>query len=1035
VDAIAHPRLKALLNSHSYFSFGAGTSSPTRLVERAVELGYEQLALTDHLGVYGAVELHRAAREAGLGALIGATVPLDLGGETYPLVLLAGSRRGYRALNDLLSAVHAEEERRATLPMLASHSSDLHALTGGRRGFPTRLLAERRVRDAERALAALKDTFHDRLWVQLFFDHYPRDAVRARALRAFARSARLATVAAPEVRYATPEQYPLYDALVCARLGITVDDPHRERPQNDRQAIPAPSDLPLPFPEAIENANTLARELTFDLLPERLAPPAARVPAGLTPDQYLEERCLEALLHRYDGEMLSRARLRLEQELITLRALSLSEFFLTAAEVTDYCRSRGIVSSGRGSAAASVICYLLGITGADPIRHDLLFERFLHTGRSSMPDIDIDIGSARRDEVLDWVERHWPQEAMVCNRITYRLPLAIQDLARALGVPPKMRNDLTRSLGRDYRGLRPHRAAEARPVFSEVLGDAPVAEVLLDLLAQLERGFVRHIAPHSGGVVLSREPIAHYSPVERSSGGIRLLQFDKDDAEALGLIKLDLLGLRMLAALERCREDVHRLEGVWLDLHDLPDDPRVWAAIREGDTMGIFQIESPGQVRMSVQMQPRTMTDLAHQIALFRPGPIQSNTVHPYIRRRRGLERVTYPHPALEPLLGNSYGVVLFQEQVLRIAVHFAGFSWAEAEHFRKLVSSYEDNGEIARDRRAFLEGAQRTVGASEAEAATVFDMVSQFRGYGFAESHAWAFAQHAYAGAYLRLHHPSAYLAAILSESPGMWSGSTLRQEAKRWGVPFARLDIDHSGSSYRVERDGDELRVRPPLSAVKGVSTELATDIMLERLHGRFAGVADLFERVAIPRDALESLARAGAFDRFEPRREALYRVAALTTMQPAGERPLLRGLPPTPALPQLELWERVVWDHDQLGFNPQGIHPIDLMRRELLGLGATPIGLLPGGFVRTAGLVISKQKPPTANGYAFFVLEDGPERLQLVIAPELWTQQRNAFRDAPVLLAEGELYREGRALCLRAERVWGLEGAVRGEGYHYG
>ena len=1035
MDAIAHPRLKALLNSHSYFSFGAGTSSPTRLVERAVELGYEQLALTDHLGVYGAVELHRAAREAGLGALIGATVPLDLGGESYPLVLLAGSRRGYRALNDLLSAVHAEKERRATLPMLASHSSDLHALTGGRRGFPTRLLAERRVRDAERALAALKDAFHDRLWVQLFFDHYPRDAVRARALRAFARSARLATVAAPEVRYATPELYPLYDALVCARLGITVDDPHRERPQNDRQAVPDPADLPLPFPEAIENANALARELCFDLLPERLAPPAARVPAGLTPDQYLEERCLEALLHRYDGEMLSRARLRLEQELITLRALSLSEFFLTAAEVTDYCRSRGIVSSGRGSAAASVICYLLGITGADPIRHDLLFERFLHTGRSSMPDIDIDIGSARRDEVLGWVERHWPQEAMVCNRITYRLPLAIQDLARALGIPPKMRNDLTRSLGRDYRGLRPHRAAEARPVFSEVLGDAPVAEVLLDLLAQLERGFVRHIAPHSGGVVLSREPIAHYSPVERSSGGIRLLQFDKDDAEALGLIKLDLLGLRMLAALERCREDVHRLEGVWLDLHDLPDDPRVWATIREGDTMGIFQIESPGQVRMSVQMQPRTMTDLAHQIALFRPGPIQSNTVHPYIRRRRGLERVTYPHPALEPLLGNSYGVVLFQEQVLRIAVHFAGFSWAEAERFRKLVSSYEDDGEIARDRRAFLEGAHRTVGAGEAEAAAVFDMVSQFRGYGFAESHAWAFAQHAYAGAYLRLHHPSAYLAAILSESPGMWSSSTLRQEAKRWGVLFARLDIDHSGSSYRVERDGDELRVRPPLSAVKGVSTELAADIMLERLHGRFAGVADLFERVAIPRDALESLVRAGAFDRFEPRREALYRVAALTTMQPAGERPLLRGLPPTPALPRLELWERVVWDHDRLGFSPQGIHPIDLMRRELLGLGATPIGLLPGGFVRTAGLVVAKQKPPTANGYAFFVLEDGPERLQLVIAPELWGQQRNAFRDAPVLLAEGELYREGRALCLRAERVWGLEGAVRGEGYHYG
>jgi error-prone DNA polymerase len=637
--------------------------------------------------------------------------------------------------------------------------------------------------------------------------------------------------------------------------------------------------------------------------------------------------------------------------------------------------------------------------------------------------------------VLAWVEQRWPQEAMVCNRISYRLPLAIQDLARALGLPPPLRNALTRSLGRDHRGLRPHRAHEARAIFDEVLGEAPVAEVLLDLLSQLERGFVRHVAPHSGGVVLSREPIAHYSPVERSSGGIRLLQFDKDDAESLGLIKLDLLGLRMLAALERAREDVHRLEGAWLDLADLPDDPGVWASICQGDTMGIFQIESPGQVRMSVQMQPRTMTDLAHQIALFRPGPIQSNTVHPYIRRRRKLEPVRYPHPALEPLLGSTYGVVLFQEQVLRIAVHFAGFSWSEAERFRKLVSSYEEADEIATERRDFVEGAIRTVGATAVEAEEVFTMVGSFRGYGFAESHAWAFAQHAYAGAYLRLHHPACYLAAILSERPGMWSASTLRQEAKRWGVPVARLDLNRSGTSYRVERDDDRLRVRPPLTAVKGVPDELAADIVLERLHGRYAGVEDLFERVVAPRDALEALARAGAFDRFTGRRDALYRIAALTTLQRPGERSLLRGLPPTPPLPALELWERVVWNHDTLGFDPQGIHPIDLMRHELLELGATPLQRLEGSFARTAGLVVSRQKPPTANGYAFFVLEDGPERLQLVIAPELWEDERLTFRDAPVLLAEGELYREGRAMTLRAQRVWGIEGGVRVRGYEYG
>ena len=1036
MDAVAHRRLTALLNSHSFFSFGSAASSPSRLVERAAELGYRHLALTDRLGVYGAAELFRAARRHDVNALIGATVPLEVEGERYPLVLLAGSRRGYRTLNSLLNAAHAEEPKGVTLPMLSAHPSDLHVLTGGRKGFPTRLLGQRRVRQAERLLAILKEIFHDRLWVQLYFDHYPRDAQRARALRAFARAQRLPVVAAPEVRYATPDLYPLYDALVCARLGITVDDPHPDRPQNDRQAIPPPDAPPLPFPEAIDNAEALAETLTFELLPERLTPPSASVPAGLTPDQHLEERCLEALVERYDGEPLLRARLRLEQELVTLKALGLSSFFLTAAEVTDFCRSRGILASGRGSAAASVICHLLGITSTDPIRHDLLFERFLHTGRSTMPDIDVDIGSARRDEVLAWVERRFPQEAMVCNRISYRLPLALQDVGRALGVPPHLRNELTRALGRDYRGLKPHRAAEARKVFDEVLGDAPVAQVLIDLLAGMERGFVRHVAPHSGGVVLSQHPISHYSPVERSSGGIRLLQFDKDDAEALGLIKLDLLGLRMLAALERCREEVHRSEGLWLELHELPDDPRVWDSIREGDTMGLFQIESPGQVRMSVQIQPRTLVDLAHQIALFRPGPIQSGTVHPYVRRRQGREPARYPHPTLRPLLEKSHGVILFQEDVLRVAVHFAGFSWLEAERFRKKVSSYEEDAEIAHERAAFVAGARRTVDASESEALEVFGMVSQFRGYGFSESHAHAFALHTYTSAWLRLHYPAEYLAAILTEQPGMWSRATLRQEAKRWGVPFARLDINRSGISYAVAWDGDRKRLRPPLTAVTGVAREAANEIILERLRGGpFDGIADLYERLTLARDTLEALARAGAFDHLQQRRDALYTVGALARLQPAGVTPLLRGLPPTPPLPELALWERVVWDHDNKGMNEQGIHPIDLMRHRLLGLGATPLQRLRDGAVRTAGLVVSKQKPPTARGYAFFVLEDGPHRLQLVIEPELWERERETLRDAPVLLAEGDLYREGRALCLRANRVWGLASAVRGREYHYG
>ncbi|HLV12520.1 MAG TPA: DNA polymerase III subunit alpha, partial [Trueperaceae bacterium] len=675
-------RLSALLVTHSYFSFGAGTASPTSLVRRAAELGYRYVGLTDDLNVTGGVELFQAAHEHGLKALIGATVPVRVEDDVYPLVLIAASREGYGTLCRLVTLAHEREERDVPFPVLLAHAHDLVLLTGGRDGLPSRLLARRRVGELEGLLRQLKGAFGDRLYVQLFHDRYRWDQRRARVLRRLAQSLSLPVVAAPEVRYLEPDDYRLYDAMVCGRLGVSVQEPHPKRPQNACQHLPSPDEVMerLPFPEAALNADWVAERCHFELLPERLVPPKARVPDGRSAEEHIVERCYAALLERYEGEALATARQRLEKELATIRALGLADFFLVAAEVTDYCRQRGILAAGRGSAAASIVCYLLGVTQADPLKHDLLFERFLHTGKTSMPDVDIDISSARRDEVLAWVEERFgaTTEAMVCNKITYRLPLAVQDVGRALGLPPELRNRLTKALGRDFRGLRPASVAKAEVALREVLGDAPVADVFVDLLARMERGHVRHIAPHSGGVVLSRDPLTHYSPLERSSGGIKLLQLDKDDAEAMGLIKLDLLGLRMLSALERAREEVFRLEGVWLDLADLPDDERVWDLISEGATLGLFQVESPSQQHTSRVMRSRSLKDLAHQIALIRPGPIQSGTVHPYLRRRQGLEPVTYWHPSLEPVLAKSYGVLLFQEDVLRIAVHFAGMSWIE---------------------------------------------------------------------------------------------------------------------------------------------------------------------------------------------------------------------------------------------------------------------------------------------------------------------------------------------------------------------
>ncbi len=1056
----AHERLTALLNVHSYFSLGAGTASPTTLVRRAAELGYAYVALTDDLNVTGGVEAFQAARRYGIRALIGATVPVRIEAEAYPFVLIATSRAGYGVLCRLIGLAHAREERDVPLPALLAHTHDLTLLSGPRDGVVARWLAERRVAELEALLRQLQGAFPERFYLQLFHDRYRWDERRARVIRRLAQSLALPVVAAPEVRYAEPDDYRLYDAFTCARLGISVQEPHARRPQNACQALPDPIEAArrMPFPEAALNAAWVAERAYFELLPERLVPPKARIPPERTPEQHLEERCYTALLEHYDGERLSAARARLEEELATIRALGLADFFLVAAEVTDYCRRHGILAAGRGSAAASIACHLLGVTQVDPLQHDLLFERFLHTGKTSMPDVDIDLSSARRDEVLAWVEERFgaETEAMVCNKITYRMPLAIQDLGRALGLPPELRNRLTKALGRDFRGLRPADAARAEVALREVLGDAPVADAFLRLLSGMERKHVRHLAPHAGGVVLSRDPLTHYSPLERSSGGIKLLQLDKDDAEAMGLIKLDLLGLRMLAALERAREEIFRLDGVWLDLADLPDDERVWDLISEGATLGLFQVESPSQQHTSRVMRSRNLRDLAHQIALIRPGPIQSGTVHPYLRRRQGLEPVTYWHPSLEPILAKSYGVLLFQEDVLRIAVHFAGMSWIEADRFRKKVSSWGDLDDIEPDRERFLTGAMAHVSATRAEAETVFDAVKGFQGFGFAESHAWAFALHAYASGWLRVHYPAEYMAAILTEEPGMWSASTKRQEARAWGVPFLPFDVNASGVHYRCERvspgrtttaaattavpAGDVKAVRPPLSAIAGVSTDVARHVLLERLqHGPYRDVDDAYQRLALPLDVFEAMVRAGAFDALQPRREALFHVGALANAQGSGQRALFSGVPETPTLPPLALPERYLWDYQTTRFSTLEIHPLDFVRDQLRELACVPLLRLRRTprktQVRTAGLVVGKQRPGTAKGYAFYVLEDGPVRAQLIVSPELWDAERVLLRDATILVADAIVEDTGHQLTLKAVALADLPSPIRVRGYHFG
>lgn len=1032
--------LTALLTTQSSFSEGRSTISPKRQVQLAKSVGYTHIGLADWCSVSGAVELFETARAEGITPIIGTTLPVLFptpprsaqAEETFPLVLLAKSRTGYALICELITHIRMERPEGLPLRVLQSAADKgrdhLVCLTGGRQGLPTVLGERRELARCAAHLRQLRTFFPFNLYVQLYHGEAPREKRRLEYLRGLARDLELPCVTAPEVNMGTPEEYPLLDALTCARLGIDVNTPHAERPRNDARHIATPEHWGalLPFPDALINAEKLARECSFDLLPEHLLAPEPKVRPGQSPQDALEERCFEALAVKYPAEAFRAADQRLRQELATVRALDMAGFFLTASEVTDYCREHGILAAGRGSAAGSVLCYLLGITLSDPLAHNLLFERFLHTGRTSMPDVDIDIASSGRDQVLRWVEERFGQgglsEAMVANRITYRLPSAVQDLGRALGLPPELRDRLSRSLGRDFRHHRPHRAREAEPVFSEVLGDAPVKEALLSLLERMEARFTRHLAPHSGGTVLSAQPLTHHSPLMRSSGGIRMLMFDKDDVEALGLIKLDLLGLRMLAALERAREEVMRLTGEWVEYGNLPDDPRVWQEISTGDTLGLFQIESPAQVQMTARLQPRDMTHLAHQIALVRPGPIQSGTVHPYVRRSRGLEPIPDQPEPLKSILAPTYGTLMFQEQILRIAVKYAGYSWPDADRFRSRLSKVEDGSELEELRNIFIAGAALTTGAFPDEAQEVFQMCAAFRGYGFAESHAHAFAQHAYASAYMRFHHPAAYFAGFLTEAPGMWPAATIAQECRRRRVSLLPVCINRSALNYRAETKSS---IRVPLSAVEGISLDTARLIVQERLmSGKFQSVEDFYDRVDLKRDALEQLVKAGAFDRIDQqknRREAYYVLHTVANARKPGTRGLLQVTTESPELSDMTPDEVLTLDLQTKSISESGRHPLDAHRARLRDLGCQPLGgLKHGETVWAAGLIVAKQRPPTAKGFAFYVLEDATARVQTIISPDLWEANRVLLRDARALIVQGEVNRTGRAVTIKVMRL---------------
>jgi len=1032
------------LHVHSNFSMLDGAARIPELVQAAKDEGMGALALTDHHGLYGALRFYQAAREAGIKPIIGTEIEVEGG---YHLVLLAQDRRGYSNLCRLITRYHLMRPRgepQATFADLRRYRRHLVALSGCRRGeVPARLAAG----DRPGALAAARryaEIYPGSFYVELTREHPGErgEAVFISRLAALAREAGLPTVATNNVHYPTPDRAGLQDLLVCVQTLTTVHDRHPLRRTSSEAWFKPPREMAALFagyPEALANTAAIAARCNLDLGLGALHFPYFPVPEGETTAGFLERLCREAIARKYPPAGRAAAMARLEHELDVIRHLRFEEYFLVVWDIVRYARSQGIRCSGRGSAADSIVSYLLDITGVDPIAADLLFERFMHKERRSMPDIDLDFDSRRRDEVMEYVYRTYGANhtAMVATVNTYNARSAIREFGKALGLPLEVIGRVSKSF--------PHiRAAAIRPALEtlpELRGrglDDPQLSALYDF-CQAADGFPRHLSVHLGGMIISRDPITDLVPLERSAKGMVVAQYDKDDVEALGLVKMDLLGLRNLSAMEETCRLLREGRGLDLDLDAIPlDDEPTYRLLRSTQTIGVFQLESPGMRGLLRGLQPTHFEDVIANISLFRPGPMQADMIGPFLARRHGREPVTYPHPAMAPPLRTTYGVILYQEQVLEVAAAVAGFTLGQADLLRRAMTKQRTPEEMERIRETFMQGA-RARGVAEEAAEEIFRRLSAFAAYGFCKAHAACFGYLAYQTAWLKAHYPAEFLAAILSNQPmGFYPAEVIMQEAKHLGLAVLPVDVNHSRDRYTVEYPGGKPAIRQGLMQVAGMSAAALEAILHARDEGGpFTCLEDFHRRVqGVPLPLVETMVKCGAMDALGAKRELLWQLRCLGRSRQQAPPSQLHLFPaaeapnPAPTLPAPTMVEEVALQLGLLGMSTR-CHPLYFCRRELARRRVTPgraLEDLPHGrWVRVAGIVIARQRPPTRSGQTvvFVTLEDESALIEVTVFPRIYEQFGPVIFAHNALVVEGRLQKEDRyGVAVVASRVEGLE-----------
>ncbi len=1030
----------AELHCHSACSFLDGASLPEALVTEAARLGLDALALTDHDGCYGVVRFAEAARAVGLPTVFGVELTLNAEGPRAGppdpsgehLLVLARDPEGYAALSSLVAQAQMAGEKGhprlsfAEVAEAASGRARGHwaVLTAGRKGVVPARLAGAGPAAAERELRSLVAAFgSDHTFVELWDHGDPLDSARNDALAGLATRVGLRCVATNAVHYATPAQRRLASALAAVRSRRSLDEIDGWLPAGWQAHLRSADEQRRRFarhPGAVEAAGALGRECAFDLSLVAPALPPYPCPAGpdgapLTEAEFLRLLVDRGGVRRYGprhAERVPGAWVQIDHELDLIEQLGFCGYFLVVWDIVEFCRRSAILCQGRGSAANSAVCFALGVTAVDAVQLGLLFERFLSPARDGPPDIDLDIESDRREEVIQYVYQRYGRShaAQVANVITYRARSAVRDAARALGYAPGQQDAWSRQVDR-CRGVP---AVDASLAGADAPGGVDIPSSVLELAAELE-DLPRHLGIHSGGMVICDRPVVEVCPVEWASmPGRSVLQWDKDDCAGAGLVKFDLLGLGMLSALHRCVDLVRDHHGVEVELATIPQEDAVYDMLCRADSVGVFQVESRAQMATLPRLRPRCFYDLVVEVALIRPGPIQGGSVHPYIRRRRGEEPVTYLHPALEPALAKTLGVPLFQEQLMQVAIDVAGFTPAEADQLRQAMGSKRSTQRMAALRARFDAGlAER--GLVGQVARDVWDKLAAFANYGFPESHSVSFAHLVYASAWFKHHYPAAFCVALLNSQPmGFYSPQSLVQDARRHGVEVLGPDVQSSADVATLRGGRLSPVVRLGLSSIRGVGADLAARIAD---GAPYRGLDDLARRTGADRSQLESLATAGAFGSLSDRdgrpldrRRALWTAGAAAEARP-DRLPGTTGVVEAPRLPGMDPWEESVADLWSTGVTPSG-HPFGLLREELDRRGVVPAVELAAGVdgstVRVAGVVTHRQRPATARGVTFLNLEDDTGLVNVVVSVGCWERHRRVVRDAPALCVRGRLER---------------------------